>query len=212
MKALLKELQVKNKNHFELVLYLWLNSDSKGIFSFKIDEICSLFSISKTSLERFLDSIKQVEYIRLGKGFRIINFSESIEKKQVEKAVKKVEKTSQIEYNGRLRKFLKDFYFKHNYDYPELERHFRFALGIMSKMDKLIKEKNEVVTEEIRFDSFCIFFEKLPIWWTENRKLSLVTLNKNFTNILNQIKTGQNDKYNSLKQGAESIDFSGFTN
>jgi hypothetical protein len=79
-------------------------------------------------------------------------------------------------------------------------------------MDELIKVKNDVITDDIRFDSFCIFFEKLPEWWISNKRLSLVTLNKNFTSILNQIKASQNDKYSSLQQGAESIDFSGLTN
>jgi hypothetical protein len=79
-------------------------------------------------------------------------------------------------------------------------------------MDELIKAKNDVITEDIRFDSFCIFFEKLPEWWISNKKLSLVTLNKNFTSILNQIKANQHgDKFNSLKAGAESIDFSSLT-
>lgn len=210
MKEYLKGLQVRNKHHFDLILYLWLNSNDKGITTFKISEVCNSFNISKTSLYRFLDEIERFEVTKLDKGIRTIKFDEIQQIKAVSKTVRKVEKTIETEFNGRLRKFLKDFYFKNDFDYPELEKHFKFALNIMSKMDELIKLKNEVITEEIRFDSFCIFFEKLPSWWVENKKLSLATLNKNFTNILNQIKSSQNDKYSSLQQGAESIDFSEF--
>ena len=210
MKEYLKWLKVRNKHHFELILYLWLNSNDKGITTFKISEICSNFNISKTSLYRFLDENNKFEVTKIDKGIRAIKFEETQQIKEVFKTVRKVENNSIIEFNGRLRKFLREFYEKHDFDYPELEKHFRFALNIMSKMDELIKRKNEVITEEIRFDSFCIFFEKLPSWWIENKKLSLATLNKNFTNILNQIKSSQNDKYSSLQQGAESIDFSEF--
>jgi hypothetical protein len=214
MKEFLKDLRYKNKNHFELVLHLWLNSDGKGIYAFNIQEVCSIFNISKTSLYRLIQSNEYFEVMNLGKGFKVVKFNEGVApKKEVAKAVKKSTDSSEIEYNGRLRKFLREFYDKHDFDYPELEKHFRFALNIQSKMDELIKVKNDVITEDIRFDSFCIFFEKLPVWWVENKKLSLATLNKNFTSILNQIKASQNgDKFNSLKAGAESIDFSEFTN
>lgn len=214
MKEYLKGLQLVNKKQFALILYLWLESDKQGVKTFKVSEICEMFSIPKTSLYRFLSSNPNFHLMKLEGGIRVIKFAEKEELKEVVKStkiVRKEEKTSEIEYNGRLRKFLKDFYFKHDFDYPELEKHFRFALNIMSKMDELIKVKNEVITENIRFDSFCIFFEKLPVWWTENKKLSLPTLNKNFTSILNQIKSSQNDKYSSLQQGAESIDFSDLT-
>jgi hypothetical protein len=208
MKEYLKGLQLINKKQFSLILYLWLESDKKGITTFKVSEICKLFSIPKTSLYRFLGSNHKFHLMKLKGGMRIIKFAEKEELAEVVKVVKKSTDSSDIEYNGRLRKFLKEFYFKHDFDYPELEKHFRYALNIMSKMDELIKVKNDVITEDIRFDSFCIFFEKLPSWWTVNKKLSLPTLNKNFTSILNQIKSSQNDKYSSLQQGAESIDFS----
>lgn len=212
MKEYLKGLQLVNKKQFEIVLYLWLSSDIKGIYTFKIQEICTVFNISKTSLYRLIQSNEYFEVSNLGKGFKVVKFNEVVTpKNEVVKVVKKSTDSSDIEYNGRLRKFLKEFYNKHDFDYPELEKHFRYALNIMSKMDELIKVKNEVITENIRFDSFCIFFEKLPSWWTENKKLSLPTLNKNFTSILNQIKSSQNDKYSSLQQGAESIDFSDLT-
>lgn len=211
MKEYLKGLQLRNKTQFALILYLWLESDKKGITAFKVSDICEMFSVPKTSLYRFLSSNPNFHLMKLGGGRRIIKFAEIEELREVVKSIKPVKKEenySIIEFNGRLRKFLKEFYFKHDFDYPELEKHFRFALSIMSKMDELINRKNEVITEEIRFNSFCIFFEKLPSWWIENKKLSLATLNKNFTNILNQIKSSQNDKYSSLQQGAESIDFS----
>jgi len=211
MKEYLKGLQLVNKKQFALILYLWLESDKQGVYTFKILDICKMFSIPKTSLYRFLASNHKFHLMKLEGGRRVIKFAEKEELAQVIKVVKKSTDSYDIEYNGRLRKFLKEFYNKHDFDYPELEKHFRFALNIMSKMDELIKVKNEVITENIRFDSFCIFFEKLPVWWTENKKLSLPTLNKNFTSILNQIKSSQNDKYSSLQQGAESIDFSGFT-
>ena len=211
MKEYLKGLQLRNKTQFALILYLWLESDKKGITAFKVSDICEMFSVPKTSLYRFLSSNPNFHLMKLGGGRRIIKFAEIEELREVVKSIKPVKKEenySIIEFNGRLRKFLKEFYFKHDFDYPELEKHFRFALSIMSKMDELINRKNEVITEEIRFNSFCIFFEKLPSWWIENKKLSLATLNKNFTSILNQIKSSQNDKYSSLQQGAESIDFS----
>ena len=194
-----------------MILYLWLESDKKGITAFKVSDICEMFSVPKTSLYRFLSSNPNFHLMKLGGGRRIIKFAEIEELREVVKSIKPVKKEenySIIEFNGRLRKFLKEFYFKHDFDYPELEKHFRFALSIMSKMDELINRKNQVITEEIRFNSFCIFFEKLPSWWIENKKLSLATFNKNFTSILNQIKSSQNDKYSSLQQGAESIDFS----
>ena len=211
MKEYLKGLQSINKKQFALVLYLWLESDKQGITTFKILDICKMFSIPKTSLYRFLASNNKFHLMKLEGGRRVIKFAEKEELAEVVKVVKKSTDSSDIEYNGRLRKFLKEFYFKHDFDYPELEKHFRYALNIMSKMDELIKVKNEVITENIRFDSFCIFFEKLPVWWTENKKLSLPTLNKNFTSILNEIKSSQNDKYSSLQSGAESIDFSSLT-
>ena len=211
MKEYLKGLQSINKKQFALVLYLWLESDKQGITTFKILDICKMFSIPKTSLYRFLASNHKFHLMKLEGGRRVIKFAEKEELAEVVKVVKKSTDSSDIEYNGRLRKFLKEFYFKHDFDYPELEKHFRYALNIMSKMDELIKVKNEVITENIRFDSFCIFFEKLPVWWTENKKLSLPTLNKNFTSILNEIKSSQNDKYSSLQSGAESIDFSSLT-
>jgi hypothetical protein len=211
MKEYLQGLQLVNKKQFALILYLWLESDKQGVYTFKILDICKMFSIPKTSLYRFLASNHKFHLMKLEGGRRVIKFAEKEELAEVIKVVKKATDSSDIEYNGRLRKFLKEFYFKHDFDYPELEKHFRYALNIMSKMDELIKVKNEVITENIRFDSFCIFFEKLPVWWTENKKLSLPTLNKNFTNILNQIKSSQNDKYSSLQQGAESIDFSDLT-
>ena len=174
MKEYLKGLQLVNKKQFALILYLWLESDEQGVTTFKILDICKMFSIPKTSLYRFLASNHKFHLMKLEGGRRVIKFNEKEELAQVIKVVKKSTDSSDIEYNGRLRKFLKEFYNKHDFDYPELEKHFRYALNIMSKMDELIKVKNEVITENIRFDSFCIFFEKLPSWWTENKKLSLL--------------------------------------
>jgi hypothetical protein len=213
MKEFLKELRYKNNNHFKLFIELWISSDKNGFSKFEPKVVCENFNISKTSLYRLLQPNEYFEVVNLGKGLKAVKFNEGIApKKEVSKVAKKSNDNSIIEYNGRLRKFLREFYDKHDFDYPELERHFRFALNIQSKMDELIKAKNDVITEDIRFDSFCVFFEKLPEWWISNKKLSLVTLNKNFTSILNQIKANQHgDKFNSLKAGAESIDFSEFT-
>ena len=116
MKEYLQGLRFKNNNHFDIVLHLWLSSDIKGVYTFKIQEICTVFNISKTSLYRLIQSNEYFEVSNLGKGFKVVKFNEIVTpKNEIVKVVKKSTDSSNIEYNGRLRKFLKEFYFKHDF-------------------------------------------------------------------------------------------------
>ena len=213
MKRKLIYLQNKNDKYFSVILNLWLKSDDVGCLEISKEKLMILFKCSAPTFnslyEKYISEYVISERIERRKKIFKLNFgSIGVQEKKQKSKLNRSESTL---YND-IKDFLKNFYIKNDYDYPELSKHFKYAQSIYDKLVDAMKKREGVeVTKEATIDTFQFFFNNLPKWWVESKNISLTTINKNFTKILNEIKTTKNDKYSKTAVESESIDFSRFT-
>lgn len=218
MKRKLIYLKNNNDKYFSVILDLWLKSDDYGNLEVSKEKLMILFNCSAPTFNSLYEKyiLEYVTSERIEKRKRIFSLNfESLEienNNQNQKQKTKLNKKESL-IDKELKDFLKDFYIKNDYDYPDLEKHYRFAELIYTKLVDAMKKREGVeITDVTKKDTFFFFFNNLPNWWVENRNISLTVINKNFTKILNQIKTTRkDDKYSKTAIESESIDFSQFT-
>ena len=71
----------------------------------------------------------------------------------------------------------------------------------------MVKRKVELNETNVE-NTFRIFFENIPTWWKQNQ-FTLPSINKNFTKILNQIKSNNknNTKYDKASEDVSNLKF-----
>lgn len=213
MKEKLRELKNNNDKNLSVILDLWLMSDNEGNIEVSKEKLMILFNCSAPTInvffEKYISEFLVSERIYKRKKIFTLNFG--VENNIKKNTVERKKKESLID--KEIKDFLVDFYAKNDFDYPELKNHFRFAELIFQKLIDAMKKRNELeITDQAKKDTFFYFFNNLPVWWVENKTIALTVINKNFTKILNQIKTTKNnDKYSKTAIESQSIDFSRFT-
>lgn len=213
MKKKLIYLKQKNDKYFSVILELWLKSDDLGNLEVSKEKLMILFNCSAPTFnslyEKYINEYVTSERIEKRKKIFKLNFgSIEVQDKKQKSKLNKNENT----LDNELKDFLKNFYINNDFDYPDISKHYRYAQSIYSKLVEAMKKREGIeITEQTKKDTFQFFFNNLPTWWIQNKKISLTIINKNFTNILNQIKTTKNDKYSKTAIESESIDFSQFT-
>jgi hypothetical protein len=210
MKTLLKELYHKNRRDFEVWNYLWLFSDESNSIQFSHTDLYCRFNVPLSSLHRMLNKYPEiwngdktfVEYEKVGyKNYQVVFHPKGKKEAQV--------KISTI--HDELFVWLKDFYKGKDFDYSDLSKHKRYIKIICGKVEKAMKDRKTQVTDENLADTFKLIFENLPEWWVESGNITLTTISKNFTKILNQIKANngakKKDSYSKAAESVTSIDY-----
>ena len=216
MKHLLKELYGINRRDFNVWNYLWLFSNELNSIQFSHTELCDELNISLPLLGRIMNKYPQiwnedkifVEYEKVGyKEFKVTFYPKG------KKENKKVNKDA-IMYDELL-SWLKEYYIDMKFDYPELVKHKALIKTICGKVKIAMNNKNIDVTDESISSTVKLIFNNIPEWWIENGNITLPTINKSFSKILNQIKSSnagkKRDSYSKAAESISSIDFSKLT-
>lgn len=188
-----------------MVLFMWLNSNVKNLYEFDISDICFQFELSRSTVFRVLKA-NDFQVSKLEKGIFQVDLTISSKQKSKSLIPSDVKIENKIAMN-KMFSFLNDFYIKKEFNYPDLKKHLKYAEQILKKLDDMLVSSNVELSMDNRMGSFQVFFENIPNWWVDNKVLTLTVLNKNFTKIINQIKSNTNDEFTNLKQGADSISF-----
>lgn len=195
MKEHLKKLYEKNKRHWEVWVWLWMQSDTKNSTIFTYRVICARFNVPKSTFARVIESqsvwndekiISKVEKLPNCK-YRVTFYPKG------KKATKHIDTSLEDE----LFAYVKDAYKKKEYDYPNINKHKIYITRILVQIEKAMKTRGTEITYETKSDTFKMFFTSIPQWWVDN-SYSLNSINKNFATIINQIKT--NGKGNNFKK------------
>ena len=212
MRTLLKELYHKNRRDFDVWNYLWLFSDESNSIQFSHTDLCCRFKVPLSSLHRMLNKYPEtwntdktfVEYEKIGyKNYQVVFYPKG----------KKVSKVKVVTMYDELFDWLKEFYKQKKFDYSDLAKHKRYVKTICGKVENAMKNKETEVTDENLVKTFKIIFENLPEWWVESGNITLPTISKSFTKILNQIKSNNNaggkkrDSYSKAAEGVAGIDY-----
>lgn len=205
MKFFLKRLFHSNKNFFDVWNYLWIMSNTKHEIIFKYMDISSELKVSKSTITRALKIVdtvnKEKEYIEIKK----LQSNEFFLKFYPNgKAIPK----QQSEINNILYNFLLDYYKDNDIHYPELNKHKSHIKKIVTKLSLLMSKKNVELNETNIINTFKQFFISIPDWWKQNQ-FTLPSINKNFTKIINQIKTSnrKNLKYAKTTDEVNNLKF-----
>lgn len=212
MKARLRELYLTNKRAYEIWSYLWLFSDSSSnSIEFSHTDLSYQFGVPMSTLNRILKQCVEqwnieklyVEYEKSGYKKYVVTFYTK---------GKKAAKPKQATIYDTIFEWLKTYYHNKEFDYSDLTKHKRYVKIICDKLEKAMKEKEVEINDESLMGTFQFFFENIPAWWVDNGNITLTTINKNFTKILNQIKTDnhgrkKSDSYSKAAESATAIDF-----
>ena len=206
MKELLKELYKSNHRDFEVWNYLWLFADESESIEFSHTELCSRFNIPLSSLSRVLKIYPErwnkdkvlVEYEKVEyKAFKVTFYPKG----------KKTTSAPTQTIHDDLYDWLKGHYKQIDFDYADMPSHRKYVKTICDKLQKAMKERNTLVTDQSTKDTFQFFFTNIDSWWKDNGTITLPLISKHFTKILNQIKTSKNGKKrDSYSKAAEQID------
>jgi hypothetical protein len=209
MKLLLKELYNTNRRDFDVWNYLWLFSDESHSIQFSHIDLCGRFKVPFSSLHRMLGRYNEtwnadkifVEYSKVGyKKYQVVFHPKGKIKSKAESV------STVITVYDELFEWLKGFYKQKNFDYMELSSHKKYIKTICTKVEKAMRDRNTEVTEESIKQTFKIIFENLPEWWVDSGNITLTTISKSFTKILNQIKTNNGaKKRDSYSKAVESV-------
>jgi len=210
MKSALKELYTESRRDFDVWSYLWLFSDENNSIEFSHTELCGRFSLPLTTLYRTLKI-----YPEIWKETGIIVTQERLMKKNFKitfefvKVKKRIAPPKEVTLYDDLFDWLKKHYAKINFDYADISYHKNKIKTICDKLTKAMKDRKTEVTDDSVKETFHVFFENIDSWWVNNGNITLPIINKNFTKILNQIKSnhGKNgEKRDSYSKAAEQVD------
>lgn len=223
MKSILKDLYFSNRRHFDVWNYLWLISE-EGAADFSYTDVCARFKVPKSTLVRILQLEKEwnKEFVysrveRLEKNHRVIFFDkpQRIDDSKIELTKREKNKLR----TDAMLEWLKVFYKQKEKEYLNIGKHKSHIGAIMSKVETITRQSNKKAPDEEILNNGKIFFGKIPEWWITNA-FTLPTINKNFTQIYNHIKTNQNgtskqstkDSYTKAASDTSKIDYSKITN
>jgi hypothetical protein len=217
MKLFLQDLYFKKGSEFNIWNHLWILSDNKNRVVFNYIDISSQLGLPVKTVNRVVNKFVNdwnsgdkiiVEYNKLqGRELEII-FYPNGKKKPILKI---------IPHHEEMFSIAKDWYVSKEYDYPELKKHKKYIKSICEKIENSIKDRgdNSNPTPKDLIDSFEIILKNMPDWWIENSQISLTTINKNFSKIIDQIKRNatskKSDSYSKARESASRINFSKFT-
>lgn len=214
MRDFLKYLYKKNKRDFDVWNYLWLFSDNNRI-SFTHSELCDEFKLPSSSLHRILN--RNIEEINSDEKVLIDYERTSYKNYQIifyPKGKKENQKTEFTIYD-EIYLWLKEYYDSIGFDYEDISKHKKYIVTICTKMRKVMKVKDNIVTDETLRDTFYFFVLNIDDWWKETGNITLPLLSKHFTKILNQIKSNgtrtKSDSYSKSAKQVDSIDFDKLT-
>lgn len=206
MKDLIKKLyNSNNKRDFIIWNYLWIFCNN-GKIKISIKKLEKDFKIPKSSLNKTLNNTisnwnKKKQFVTIKR----------LEKDKYEICFLKepIDSGSKQQVYQELFIWLKLYYLGVNYDYLEINNHKKYVKLICDKLEKIILNKGLKLSDETLKETFILFFERIDGWWLENKLISLPTINKSFTKILNQIKPKNGEsKYSKAKeQSISQIDF-----
>ena len=215
MKKRIKKIYHENKKAFAIWSYLWIMSNDKGEVNFSLTEISTTLKMPVSTVSFLIkkyataeiDKKQWVDFQKInGKQF-LITFSPTAKKKT---------NTKIVTLYDELYDWLKEYYSKIDYDYPNLKDHKRYVKTICEKLKKSMQAKNAEITDQTLAASFKILMTEMPDWWKESNNLTLTIISKHYTKIINQIKSKTNgkkigDSYSKAKANADQIDFSKLT-
>lgn len=213
MKEFLKELYIKNRRDFEVWNYLWLFSENNSI-EFTPSSLAGRFGLPPSSLHRILNIYPEiwnkekifVEYTKLAYKTHSVTFYPK---------GKKIPKNKEYTVHDELFDWLGGYYRELDFDYTDLSHHKRYVKLICDKLKKAMTEKATEITNETLINTFQFFFLNIDDWWKDTGNITLTVINKNFTKILNQVKTNGNkskrDSYSKAAAKVDEVDFSQLT-
>lgn len=206
MKEHLKKLYEKNKRHWEVWVWLWMQSDNKNSTIFTYRVICARFNVPKSSFARMLNAYE------LWNDDKIIVEFEKLEKRRYKVTFypngKKLSKHKDTSLEDGLFDYVKEQYTIQEYDYPNINKHRVYIKRILIQIEKAMKVRGTEINSETKADTFKMFFKSIPQWWVEN-SYSLTSINKNFATIINQIKTnGKANHFNKAIRETNDADYS----
>jgi len=210
MKKLLRELYGNNKRDFDVWSYLWLFSDDSNIIQFSHTDLCSMFGVNMSTLGRIMNKHPEV----WNNEKTIVDY-EKIAHKQYQVTFypngKRIPKATVNTVYDELFNWLKTFYKNKNFDYTDLTKHKRYVKTICDKIGKAMKNRSTEVTDESLSDTFKLIFENIPDWWVDSGNITLPSISKNFTTVLNQIKSNngakKRDSYSKAAESVSGIDY-----
>ena len=212
MKTLLKDIYLKNQRDFQIWNYLWIFSDENNSVEFSHSELSGRFNIPISSLYRVLSI-----YPELWNKDKIIVESERLPHKVIRITFhpkgKRIEKSNIYTVYDEAFDWIKEFYAEIKYDYPDIAKHKKYIKNICDKLEKAMVANNTDITRESLITTLQTFFIKIDDWWRDSGNMSITSINKHFTRILNQIKANKNnngkkrDSYSKAGEKASSINF-----
>jgi len=209
MKEQFKTLYQKNKRHWEVWVWLWMQTNNKNSAIFTYRVLSSRFSVPKSTLVRVISQQDEwngdkiySEVVALGNCEYKVTFYPN-----GKKAIKKLDSVLE----DTLYDYVKGKYKGMEYDYPNIAKHKIYVKKILAQLVQAMNNRGTEVTDQSKTDTFKMFFESIPTWWVEN-SFTLASINKNFATIINQIKTNGNstkgNNYNKAIRETSDADYS----
>lgn len=194
MKEQFKTLYQRNKRHWEVWVWLWMQTNNKHsvIFTFRV--LSSRFNIPKSTLVRVI--AQQDEWNEDKIYSEVVSLDKCEYKVTFYPNGKKAPKRIDSALEDALYDYVKAKYDEMEYDYPNIAKHKPYVKKILTQLVKAMNNRGTEVTDQSKTDTFKVFFENIPNWWVEN-SFTLTSINKNFATIINQIKSNGNGKGNN---------------
>ena len=204
MKFFLKRLYHNNKKHYKVWDYLWIMSNTKHEIVFSYNSLAAELQVSKSTLTRAIklyeeiNNIKQyIEINKLDNNQYLLKFYPN---------GKNIAKPKN--HNSDLHEFLINYYKSNDIHYPELSKHLTYIPKILKKLSLVMIHKKVEINESNVKETFKVFINQLPQWWIQNQ-FTLPAIHKNFTKIINQIKSNNNKsiKYQKATEEVDNLKF-----
>tara|TARA_R110001592_G_scaffold192794_4_gene439675 strand:+ start:558 stop:1106 length:549 start_codon:yes stop_codon:yes gene_type:complete len=180
-------------------------SNTKHEIVFKYSNLSSKLNLSKSTLTRAMKMVdivntdkKYIELNKIGNNEYFLKFFPN----------GKTEPKNINSMDLILLDFLKQYYIENDIHYPELKKHKSHIKKISTKLSLVLTSKKVEINDENLINTFKVFFKNIPLWWKQNQ-FTLPSINKNFTKILNQIKSKNNKsiKYDNTNNQVDNLKF-----
>lgn len=209
MKEILRLLSHDNLARFQVWSYLWVNRDNKNVVKFTLNDLCYIFKLPKTTIQRHLSYMNDMNMDKI--HVESLQTRRGTELKFYEKG--KPSKAPKNPLHEDSFKYVQKFYIDSGFDYPNIRDHKRFIVNILTKLEGSIKLKSGVEpTPEVTKEALEALMTNLPKWWVDNGNITLPTINKSYAKIIQQIKNnaGSTDSYTKESQSTSAEDYEKF--
>tara|TARA_R110002012_G_scaffold321915_1_gene552253 strand:+ start:2316 stop:2864 length:549 start_codon:yes stop_codon:yes gene_type:complete len=176
-------------------------SNTKHEIVFQYNLLASELKVSKSTLTR---AMKLVDDLNESKEYIEIQKLENSKYFLKFYPNGKVQTSKTTSKDVELLDFLNDYYKKHDIHYPELIKHKPYITKVLKKLSVVMMAKGVEVNETNLNETFKVFFNSIPQWWQQNQ-FTLPAIHKNFTKIINQIKS-KNKKSIKYQKTTEQVD------